>query len=93
MKDPATRRSRGFGFITFTQASSVGKVQLTLIYSLFIFRDVLSLVLKLPISIICFQVLNYPAHQLDGKLIEPKVAVPRKSNPKLVKTFLSLLQF
>ena len=30
MKDPATRRSRGFGFITFTQASSVGKVQLTL---------------------------------------------------------------
>ena len=85
MKDPATRRSRGFGFITFTQASSVGKVQLTLIYSLFI----LSLVLKLPISIICFQVLNYPAHQLDGKLIEPKVAVPRKSNPKLVKTFLS----
>ena len=26
MKDPATRRSRGFGFITFTQASSVGKV-------------------------------------------------------------------
>jgi RNA recognition motif-containing protein len=29
-------------------------------------------------------VLSYPAHQLDGKLIEPKVAVPRKSNPKLV---------
>lgn len=54
MKDPATRRSRGFGFITFSQAGSVSKV------------------------------LNYPAHQLDGKLIEPKVAVPRKSNPKLV---------
>jgi len=54
MKDPATRRSRGFGFITFSQASSVQKV------------------------------LTYPAHQLDGKLIEPKVAVPRKSNPKLV---------
>ena len=34
----------------------------------------------------CEQVLNYPAHQLDGKLIEPKVAVPRKSNPKLVIT-------
>jgi RNA recognition motif-containing protein len=30
------------------------------------------------------KVLSYPAHQLDGKLIEPKVAVPRKSNPKLV---------
>jgi len=54
MKDPATRRSRGFGFITFTNPGSVNKV------------------------------LSYPAHQLDGKLIEPKVAVPRKSNPKLV---------
>merc|ERR1719466_205171 len=54
MKDPATRRSRGFGFITFTNPISVSKA------------------------------LSYPAHQLDGKLIEPKVAVPRKSNPKLV---------
>jgi len=54
MKDPATRRSRGFGFITFSNPGSVNKV------------------------------LSYPAHQLDGKLIEPKVAVPRKSNPKLV---------
>jgi len=54
MKDPATRRSRGFGFITFSNPGSVNKV------------------------------LAYPAHQLDGKLIEPKVAVPRKSNPKLV---------
>jgi len=54
MKDPATRRSRGFGFITFTNSVSVNKV------------------------------LAYPAHQLDGKLIEPKVAVPRKTNPKLV---------
>ncbi|ENN73462.1 hypothetical protein D910_09018, partial [Dendroctonus ponderosae] len=26
MKDPATRRSRGFGFITFTDPSSVDKV-------------------------------------------------------------------
>ena len=43
MKDPATRRSRGFGFITFSNAGSVNKVQ------------------------------SYPAHQLDGKLIEPKV--------------------
>lgn len=54
MKDPATRRSRGFGFITFSNPGSVEKV------------------------------LSYPTHQLDGKLIEPKVAVPRKSNPKLV---------
>jgi len=54
MKDPATRRSRGFGFITFSNSGSVSKV------------------------------LSFPAHQLDGKLIEPKIAVPRKSNPKLV---------
>ena len=26
MKDPVTRRSRGFGFITFTHANSVDKV-------------------------------------------------------------------
>jgi len=54
MKDPATRRSRGFGFITFTKPSSV--------------NDVLAL----------------PSHTIDGKVVEPKVAVPRKSNPKLV---------
>ena len=45
MKDPATRRSRGFGFITFSNSGSVNKV------------------------------LAYPAHQLDGKLIEPKVYI------------------
>jgi hypothetical protein len=30
------------------------------------------------------KVLKFPVHQLDGKIIEPKVAVPRKTNPKLV---------
>lgn len=54
MKDPATRRSRGFGFITFSGPTGVEKV------------------------------LKYPVHQLDGKIVEPKVAVPRKTNPKLV---------
>lgn len=54
MKDPATRRSRGFGFITFSEPTAVEKV------------------------------LKYPVHQLDGKIVEPKVAVPRKTNPKLV---------
>lgn len=54
MKDPATRRSRGFGFITFCEPSSVEKV------------------------------LSIPVHHLDGKNVEPKVAVPRKTNPKLV---------
>lgn len=54
MKDPATRRSRGFGFITFTNSVSV--------------QGVLAL----------------HSHTIDGKVVEPKVAVPRKSNPKLV---------
>eukprot|EP00088_Acartia_fossae_P017391 TRINITY_DN1986_c1_g1_i1.p1 TRINITY_DN1986_c1_g1~~TRINITY_DN1986_c1_g1_i1.p1 ORF type:complete len:407 (+),score=76.48 TRINITY_DN1986_c1_g1_i1:102-1322(+) len=54
MKDPATRRSRGFGFITFSNASSVQ------------------------------QVLAISNHTIDGKVVEPKVAVPRKTNPKLV---------
>ncbi len=53
MKDPATRRSRGFGFITFSDPSAVDKV------------------------------LSFPLHQLDGKMVEPKVAVPRKTNPNL----------
>ena len=46
MKDPATRRSRGFGFITFSNPTSVNRV------------------------------LAFPQHQLDGKLIEPKVRRP-----------------
>merc|ERR1719367_471561 len=54
MKDPATRRSRGFGLITFSESHSVDKV------------------------------LSFPVHQLDGKIIEPKIAVPRKTNPKMV---------
>lgn len=54
MKDPATRRSRGFGFITFSNPNSV------------------------------HEVLALPSHTIDGKVVEPKVAVPRKSNPKLV---------
>ncbi|CAB4067285.1 MSI [Lepeophtheirus salmonis] len=53
MKDPATRRSRGFGFITFCEPEAVDKV--------------------LGVS-----------HTLDGKVVEPKIAVPRKSNPKFV---------
>ena len=51
MKDPATRRSRGFGFITFSNPGSVNKV------------------------------LAYPAHQLDGKLIEPKVRISVMMRP------------
>jgi RNA recognition motif-containing protein len=54
MKDPATRRSRGFGFLTFSHPNSV------------------------------YEVLALPTHTIDGKVVEPKVAVPRKSNPKLV---------
>ena len=54
LQDPATRRSRGFGFITFSDPMAVDKV------------------------------LSFPMHQLDGKIVEPKVAVPRKTNPKLL---------
>ncbi|CAD5120768.1 DgyrCDS9326 [Dimorphilus gyrociliatus] len=50
MKDPMTKRSRGFGFITFTDSTSVDKV-----------------------------LANGP-HELDSKMIDPKVAFPRRQN-------------
>eukprot|EP00095_Tigriopus_kingsejongensis_P009782 maker-scaffold808_size94304-snap-gene-0.22 protein:Tk09782 transcript:maker-scaffold808_size94304-snap-gene-0.22-mRNA-1 annotation:"rna-binding protein musashi homolog rbp6 isoform x1" len=54
MKDPSTRRSRGFGFVTFSDTNSVD------------------------------QVLAHGTHDLDGKKIDPKVAFPRRTHPKLV---------
>ncbi|XP_076619923.1 RNA-binding protein 6 isoform X4 [Colletes latitarsis] len=54
MKDPTTRRSRGFGFITFADPASVDKV------------------------------LAQVNHELDGKKIDPKVAFPRRTHPKMV---------
>ncbi|XP_043676145.1 RNA-binding protein Musashi homolog Rbp6 isoform X5 [Vespula pensylvanica] len=54
MKDPTTRRSRGFGFITFADPASVDKV------------------------------LTQGNHELDGKKIDPKVAFPRRTHPKMV---------
>jgi len=54
MKDPTTRRSRGFGFVTFSDPSGVDKV------------------------------LTLPAHELDGKKIDPKLAFPRRAHPKMV---------
>ncbi|KAJ8280873.1 hypothetical protein GJAV_G00060250 [Gymnothorax javanicus] len=54
MRDPTTKRSRGFGFVTFTDAASVDKV------------------------------LAQPHHELDSKTIDPKVAFPRRSQPKMV---------
>ncbi|XP_033346596.1 RNA-binding protein Musashi homolog Rbp6 isoform X5 [Bombus vosnesenskii] len=54
MKDPTTRRSRGFGFITFADPASVDKV------------------------------LAQGNHELDGKKIDPKVAFPRRTHPKMV---------
>ncbi|XP_043272062.1 RNA-binding protein Musashi homolog Rbp6 isoform X4 [Venturia canescens] len=54
MKDPTTRRSRGFGFITFADPASVDKV------------------------------LSQGNHELDGKKIDPKVAFPRRTHPKMV---------
>ncbi|XP_052463776.1 RNA-binding protein Musashi homolog 2 isoform X1 [Carassius gibelio] len=54
MRDPTTKRSRGFGFITFADVSSVDKV------------------------------LEQPHHELDSKTIDPKVAFPRRAQPKMV---------
>ncbi|XP_075231960.1 heterogeneous nuclear ribonucleoprotein A1, A2/B1 homolog isoform X2 [Lycorma delicatula] len=47
MKDPKTKRSRGFGFITYSQASMVDDAQ------------------------------NSRPHKVDGRVVEPKRAVPR----------------
>nr|XP_006821944.1 PREDICTED: musashi homolog 2 isoform X18 [Saccoglossus kowalevskii] len=54
MRDQATKRSRGFGFITFRDPASVEKV------------------------------LAQAAHELDQKKIDPKVAFPKRSHPKMV---------
>ncbi|GCC31230.1 hypothetical protein chiPu_0009687 [Chiloscyllium punctatum] len=54
MRDPTTKRSRGFGFVTFTDPASVDKV------------------------------LAQPHHELDSKTIDPKVAFPRRAQPKMV---------
>lgn len=48
MKDPHTKRSRGFGFITYSKASMVDEAQS-----------------------------NRP-HKIDGRVVEPKRAVPRE---------------
>ncbi|XP_016092431.1 RNA-binding protein Musashi homolog 1 isoform X4 [Sinocyclocheilus grahami] len=54
MRDPVTKRSRGFGFVTFVDQAGVDKV------------------------------LAQSRHELDSKTIDPKVAFPRRAQPKLV---------
>ncbi|KAJ3604644.1 hypothetical protein NHX12_029384 [Muraenolepis orangiensis] len=54
MRDPVTKRSRGFGFVTFMDQAGVDKV------------------------------LAQARHELDSKTIDPKVAFPRRAQPKLV---------
>ncbi|TPX68233.1 hypothetical protein SpCBS45565_g03232 [Spizellomyces sp. 'palustris'] len=57
MKDPATGRSRGFGFLTFKDSRSV--------------EEVVQL-----------------EHTLDGKIIDPKRAIPREEQDKTEKIFV-----
>jgi RNA-binding protein Musashi len=54
MRDPSTKRARGFGFITFVDPTAVEKV------------------------------LGIECHELDGKRIDPKIAFPKKQQPKMV---------
>ncbi|XP_067377104.1 RNA-binding protein Musashi homolog 1b isoform X2 [Channa argus] len=53
MRDPVTKRSRGFGFVTFVDQAGVDKV------------------------------LAQTRHELDSKTIDPKVAFPRRAQPKV----------
>lgn len=54
MRDPVTRRSRGFGFVTYSDPSSIDKV------------------------------LASAPHELDTKVVDPKVAFPKKPNTTVV---------
>ncbi|KAI6176678.1 hypothetical protein M3Y97_00824800 [Aphelenchoides bicaudatus] len=54
MRDPNTKRARGFGFITFVDPNSVEKV------------------------------LAENDHELDSKKIDPKVAFPKRHQPKMI---------
>nr|XP_023664333.1 RNA-binding protein Musashi homolog 1 isoform X7 [Paramormyrops kingsleyae] len=54
MRDPVTKRSRGFGFVTYVDQAGVDKV------------------------------LAQTRHELDSKTIDPKVAFPRRAQPKMV---------
>ena len=60
MRDPSTKHSRGFGFVTFADTESVEKVT------------------------------QFGVHNLDGKKIDPKVAFPKESTPKVGLLILKL---
>ena len=53
MRDPTTKHSRGFGFVTYADNEAVEKV------------------------------IQFGIHNLDGKKIDPKVAFPKESTPKV----------
>ncbi|KAL7325453.1 hypothetical protein PS15p_207929 [Mucor circinelloides] len=58
MRDPATQRSRGFGFLTMKENSAIDKI------------------------------VSQDHHNLDGKRIDPKRAIPRDEQDKTEKIFV-----
>ncbi|EPB77331.1 hypothetical protein ANCCEY_03566 [Ancylostoma ceylanicum] len=91
MRDPATKRARGFGFITFVDPASVDRVLATEEHELdgkkrslnfigFSFRGFGFITFVDPASV--DRVLATEEHELDGKKIDPKVAFPKRSQTK-----------